>query len=315
MVNRVTTLMLQRSMLLDVDATRLRLARVQEQAATGLRINRPSDDPVGAGEAAALRSRLEATAQLDRNLGQAEVRLRSVETALFRTTNVLVRARELAIQGANDTLDAAGRAQIATEIEGLHAELVAAGNTTTAGARVFSGHASDTAPFVPSGPFVGGSPSPTVAFAGDASEVEVQIGGGARLAATLDGRRVFLGDADGNGTPDPGREDLFDVLADLRDALLADDRDAIAAVTDRLDAGQGQLNEELARVGSRSARVDSERENLARREESLAVRLSEVQDADTIRVLSDLVREETALQAALQVTARVVQPSLLDFLR
>jgi len=315
MVTRVTASILQRQMLLDVDRTRQRLALVQEQAATGLRINRASDDPVGAGEAAALRGRLEATAQIRRNVDQADVRLRTTETALGRATEVLIRARELAIQGANDTLDAAGRAQIAAEIESLHAELLSAGNERAGGAHVFAGHASATAPFVASGPFVTGLPAPTVAFAGDPSEVEIEIEEGVRLPATLDGREVFLGDGDGNGAPDPGREDLFDVLADLRDALRADDAPAVGAITDRIAVAQTQVSEALARVGARSARLETRRAALEQSEQDLTLRLSEVQDADTIRVLSDLVREETALQAALQVTARVVQPSLLDFLR
>jgi flagellar hook-associated protein 3 FlgL len=314
MVARTTNLMLQRDMLSHLSRTRLRLSRVQEQASTGLRINRPSDDPSGTGEAAALRSRLESTAQLGRNLSQAELRLRAGETALGQAGDVLIRARELALQGANDTLDAAGRRQIAREVESLHAQLVAAANANTSGAYLFGGHQSATAPFVVSGPFVDASPAPTVAFAGDPSEVEVEIEEGTNVAATLDGRRVFLGDDDGDAAPDAGKEDLFDVLADLRDALRADDRAAVAAVTQRLDRGQQQLSEELARVGSRSAWLEAQRATLARREEDLTARLSQVQDADSIRVLSDLVREETALQASLEVMARVVQPSLLDFL-
>jgi len=86
-------------------------------------------------------------------------------------------------------------------------------------------------------------------------------------------------------------------------------------ITDRIAVAQAQVSESLARVGARSARLETRRAALEQSEQDLTLRLSEVQDADTIRVLSDLVREETALQAALQVTARVVQPSLLDFLR
>jgi len=307
--------MLQRQMLADVDRTRLRLARVQEQASTGLRINRPSDDPVGAGEAASLRARLDSTAQMRRNLGQADVRLRATEASLGEVNDVLLRARELAIQGANDTLDAAGRAQIAAEVEGLHARLMSAGNARAGGAYLFAGRASDAPPFVASGPFVNGSPAPTVAFVGDPSEVEVEIDEAARIASTLDGQRVFQGDGDGDGSPDVGKEDLFTVLGDLHDALMANDRNAVAAVSDRIESGQGQISEELSRVGSRTARLDAQRANLDRREEALTTRLSDVQDADSIRVLSDLVREQTALQAALEATARVIQPSLLDFLR
>jgi flagellar hook-associated protein 3 FlgL len=302
-------------MLTNVDRTRLRLARIQEQASTGLRINRPSDDPAGAGAAGVLRMRLESASQLERNIGQAEIRLNNAESALADVTDLLIRARELAIQAANDTLDAAGRRMVAAEVEGLHSRLVSAGNTRGGGAHLFAGFASATPPFVESGPFVDGQPAPTVSFAGDVNEVEIEIDEGLRIAATLNGQRVFLGDGDGDASPDAGSEDLFSVLGDLYDALHADDRDAISAITQRIDVAQSQISEERARLGGRSARVLAQREALARREVQLQASLSDAQDADSVRVLSDLVREEAALESSLAVAARLFQPSLLDFLR
>ncbi len=311
---RVTNLMLQRSALADVSRARTLLARTQEQASSGLRINRPSDDPVGAREAAALRARLEAVAQLERNVGQADLRLRAADEAFSDVNNILIRARELAIQGANDTLDAQGRLQIAAEVEALHGQLLAVGNVRRGGAHIFSGFASDTAPFVASGPFTPSLPAPSVAFVGDANEVEIEIEEGVRMASTSDGRRVFLGDGDGDGAPDAGKEDLFEVLADLRDALVADDRSATAAVLSRIDVAQTQIGAEQANLGGRAQRLEAALGSLARRRVSLTDRLSQVQDADTIQVYSDLVQHETLLRASLEATARLVQPSLLDFL-
>lgn len=312
---RITELMIQRTALADLNRVRVRLARAHEQASSGLRINRPSDDPSGAREATALRARVAEVSQLERNLERAATRLQQSEVVLQDAQNVLIRARELAVQGSNDTLDTRSRRLIAAEIEALHDQLLSVGNSRVSGSYLFSGYASTTPAFTVSGPFPPGGPAPTVGFGGDSNEIEVEIDSGVQLPTTLDGRRVFLGDGDGDGTPDAGREDLFDVVADLWQALQDGDRDATASTIDRIDLAQEQISVERSRVGARISRSEAARQALGQRELDLAKSLSEVQDADSVQVFSDLVREETLLQASLQATAQLVQQSLLDFLR
>lgn len=314
MTTRVTNQMLSRFALFNVNQSRTRLVRLQEQASSGLRVNRPSDDPAAAAQALRLRADLDATAQYERNLNQARTRVAAVESAIADAQDVLVEARSIALQGASDTLGADERLQLAERVEQLHARLLTIGNTQLQGAHVFSGYASSTAPFAASGPFVEGGGSPTVSFAGDPSELELEIDEGVRERTTLDGQRVFLGDGDGNGSPDAGREDLYDVLADLRDALATDDADAVRATLDRFDAGSAQLQIERTRIGAADEQIRAAEGRLADREILLSQTLSSVQDADTVEVLSELVNEESALQATLEVTARLLQPSLLDTL-
>ena len=113
---RITQNMLHRTALGDVLAARVRLSRTQEQASSGLRINRPSDDPVGAGVLAGLRGERDGIAQYTRVVSALRGRVGALESALGESNDVLIRARELAIQGANGTQDAASRAQIARAI-------------------------------------------------------------------------------------------------------------------------------------------------------------------------------------------------------
>ncbi len=312
---RVTDSMLQQTLLADTRRARQRLLRTQEQASSGLRINRPSDDPAGASRALALKGSLEQVAQLDRNIGQAEGRLAATDSALEESSQVLIRARELAIQGANGTLDATSRRLLAEEVATLQDRLLAAANRRTGGAHLFAGFASDAPPFTRAGAFGAAPPAPAVSFVGDSNEIEVETEAGTRLATTLDGRRVFLGDGDGDGSPDAGREDLFDVVGDLWEALVSDDAVAVRNTLDRIDASQQQLLGERAKVGARMTRLEAARSERDRLELELRTELSETEDADSFRVYSELVQQETLLAASLDATARVLQPSLLDFLR
>lgn len=311
---RITTSMLYRTTLGDVSAARARLAVTQEQASSNLRVNRPSDDPVAAHAAMLLRDAIAATEQYDRNAGQAQARIRATEDALADTGEVLSRARELAVAGASDSLDAASRRSLASEVEGLFRRLTSSANASFEGAHLFAGYEADQPPFTLSGPFVSGAPAPTAAFAGDPSEVQVEVGDGVRLPVTLDGRRVFLGDSTGGGSPDPDRENLFAVLGSLRDALQANDRAATAATLDRFDRGLTQVGVERARLGSTDAQLEAQRSTLAVRLDRLKARLSDTQDADVVEVYSTLARQEAALEASLQSASRLLSPTLLQYL-
>ncbi|MCP3983641.1 MAG: flagellar hook-associated protein 3 [bacterium] len=312
---RVTQSMIIRSALDDLNRARARLVRTQEQAASGLRINRPSDDPVGTSAAMLLKSGLEATSQYQRNINQTRTRLSSGENALANATDLLVRAKELALQGANATQNAATRAQIAEEVESLHSSMLAEANSRIAGGALFGGYTTDTAPFVASGPFIDLPPSsPTVAFAGDRNEIEIQIDEAVRTRATANGQRVFMGDADGDGSVDGGREDIFQLLADLRDGLATNNVAQVDSTIPRLDAAMSQISVERTHFGASLTQLDTFEKRLDDRFVDLTARLSDTQDADSLQVFSDLASQEVALQASLQANARLIQSTLLDFI-
>jgi len=242
--------------------------------------------------------------------------MRRADGALGEVQNVLARARELALQGASgsDAQDPATRRILAEEVAGLFDQLLAQANTKGSEGYLFAGFASDTVPFAASGPFGSAPPAPTVAFGADPSEVEVEIDEGVRVATTLDGRATFMGDSDGDGAPDAGREDLFDTLGDLWAALMSNDGAATAATLDRLDSATTQVSAARTRLAASAQRTEAARQAVRDRGVEFERQLSNVQDADTVSVLSELVSRETALQAALQAAARLMQPSLLDFL-
>jgi flagellar hook-associated protein 3 FlgL len=313
---RVTQNLLHRIALNDVSAARARLARSQEQASSGLRINRPSDDPVGAGQVASLESERAGLAQFLRVVGAVRGRVGALENALAESSDLLIRLRELAVQGANGTQDAASRRLLAAEVAKLHDALVAQANTQFAGAHVFAGFASGAAPFTASGAFdVATATTPSVSFVGDANEIAVEIDEGVRLGVTLNGQRVFAGDANGDGVVDAGREDVFAVAREVWRALVTDDAAAVRATLTRIDSAAAQISAERSQVGAVDASLDRAVRGLAKRSVDAELRLSDLRDADLARVISEMVQREAALEAGLNAMGRLVQTNLLDFLR
>ncbi len=105
------------------------------------------------------------------------------------------------------------------------------------------------------------------------------------------------------------------MLADLRQALSTNDVVTVRATTTRLDTAIGQLSVERTNFGANLTQLDTFEARLADRKVDLQGRLSIVEDADVAEVFSNLANQETALQASLQANARIIQVSLLDFLR
>lgn len=293
---RVTASMILRNGVDNLSRARELLAQVQEQASTGLRINRPSDDPVGVRAAAFLKDGISHTTRFQSNVGLARMQIQATEAALADSMDIVIEAETIWSEGINGTTSAEGRRILAGRIDQLLDRLLSNANARVpGGGYLFAGFASTVAPFVA---------APTGAtFVGDNNEASVEISIGVRVQVGLDGERVFQ-----------GGEDIFNTLASLRDGLLADDDSLIDPIKPRLTASREQLNLERGRIGASDEKADLFEERLSLQSLDLKTQLSLVENIDAFEVFTNLTTQETALQTALQVTSRLIQPSLLDFI-
>ena len=314
MSTRVTNSMSVRTALSDVNLQRSRLRRIQEQAATGLRVNRPSDDPVSARNALVKRAELEQNAQFERNVAQSLNRVNAADDALTRVHDVILRARDLAVQMSNETNGAEERQLVAVEVADLHNQILSLANTRRNEAFIFSGYTSDTQPFQMLSGFTPSGVAPTVVFQGDESEISVAIDEALDVNVTLNGQRVFLGDADSNGNLDAGKEDLFDLMEDFWVALKTNDEEFIQEILPRMDVAQSQINSERTRLGAVDARLQQGQSILKERAILIDEGLGEAERVDYEEVFSNLLLQETVLRTSIEVASRSLQPSLMDFL-
>ena len=111
-----------------------------------------------------------------------------------------------------------------------------------------------------------------------------------------------------------GTDDLFTVLSDAIDQL-QNDPAAVSGTLTRLDAVSGSMRNALADIGTRANRIDTAASALASSKLDHTKSLSDVENVDVAAAIVDLQMQEVAYQAALGATSRVLQPTLLDFLR
>ncbi|MHB8621349.1 MAG: flagellar hook-associated protein FlgL [Chloroflexota bacterium] len=191
---RVTDQMLLGNVLNNFNLDELRLESAQQKVATGKAINQPQDDPFGASQAVTFRQRMGLNTQLQSNLNSAKGWLDANDGALSSMTAILQRARELAVQGANDTLNPSDRQQIAREIHQLLLNSVDIANSKFGNEYIFAGTKTTVQPFTYTGgaqaPNVSaGGPSP-VTYVGDGGAVTRQIDQAAQLQVNADGTKL-----------------------------------------------------------------------------------------------------------------------------
>jgi flagellar hook-associated protein 3 FlgL len=295
---RITQRLMTESSLASMQAGLGRVARTQEQLTTGRVINRPSDSPSGTNAAMQLRHQITQNAQFLRNAGDGLARLGNADTVLTSMTDSVRRVRDLTLQGASTgSVGLQAREALAMEVQQIRDGLLSQANSTHLGMPLFGGTTTGKVAYVKDGAGV-------VTYAGDANAVNRRIGADDNVRVDITGPEIF----------GPAGDDLFDVLADIS-AKLTSDPGSLGSELGRLDAAMSRMTTSLADVGSRFNRLEAGMRINRDAELSLQDSLSQVENVDMARAMVDLQMNEVAYQAALGATARVLQPSLLDFLR
>lgn len=292
---RVTQNMITQRSLTAMQAAQARLAVSQEQLSTGRVVNRASDSPTAASVAMRFRSAASQQEAYVRNADNAMSWLGTIDTTLSGMSAGVRRARELGLQGASTgTTSPAARAALAAEVDQLKESMLSQSNATFLGRPVLGGLTAGSTAFDATGAYVGvpGQVSRTVA----------------------DGVKVRV-DVTGTDVVGPNGASLFDDLETLSTALAAGDDTTIRSTLASLETRLTTINTVQADVGARYNRVEAASQTAKDSIITLQTRLSEVEEADLPATAVKLQMQEVAYQAALAATSRVMQPSLLQFLR
>lgn len=291
---RVTQSMLSQNSLRQLSTSYGKLGKLQEQLATGKKISRPSDDPVVAMKGMYYRTNLTELEQYKRNLSESYAWMENSEAALDHVQNVMHRARELMVQGGTDTLSLEDRKVIAVEIEQLKEDFVQVSNTQVAGRYIFNGTAID---------------KPRITDANDPNSVStenspftIEVSRGIKLQANINVDNVF-------------NKEMMEVWNGIQTALETSDMDSLKEFAGRFDQQTDLISAERSELGARYNRLEMIDNRLGYQEVVANRILSDNEDADIERVIMDLTSQESVHRASLGVGARILQPSLMDFLR
>jgi flagellar hook-associated protein 3 FlgL len=271
------------------------MGRLQQQLSSGKLISRPSDSPTGSVAALRLRSEIRNNEQYVRNAQDGLGWLGTADEALSGSLDLQRRVRDLTLQGmsAGAGASSSARTAIAAEVRTLREGLIDLANSRYLDRPVFGGTTTATTAYTAAG-----------TWQGDTNAVLRTVGADGQVRVDVDGEAVF-------GT---GATNLFAIIDDIADHVVSNPG-GLDADLGRLDAAMGVVQKTLADVGSRYSRIESMRQTAEDRLLNLKNTLSETEDIDLPKTIVELQMQEMAYQAALGATSRVVQPSLVEFLR
>ena len=307
---RVTNRMMNNTLLLNLNRGLARLERINNQLGTKKKINRPSDDPVKTGVILRTSTSIRETEQYIRNLDAAVSWLDAADVILQDVVSVIHRAKELAVAGASTHLDETARQALADEIAQLHDNLLQLANSTHGGRYLFAGQHTDKKPF--SGGGVTGDRINDVTFlmglTDDETKIEFEIAPGITIDVNVISYNPHDNPQEGLFMP------IFNALQELYGELVDDTGDPDIPLQD-LDNSLDNVLRKISELGGKQNRVELARERMLDLQLSLTRILSEEQDLDYAEAIMELKMEEFAYRTALAVGARIIQPSLVDFLR
>ncbi|MBG6058448.1 flagellar hook-associated protein 3 FlgL [Cryobacterium sp. MP_M5] len=313
MISRVTTQTQMRSAQSNLQTNLARMAQLQERASSLKAIERPSDDPSKAADSLAVRADQRAVAQYSRNAENGNSWLTTADSALSNSTDILNQVRDLTVQGANDgSLSQTAKEAIAVRLDGLKQDLLSQANSSYLGRTVFAGNSDAGVAFTV-------DPTTKVAtFNGAAgSTVGRRIDADTTIKVDVDGGEVF-------GVNATNATSVFTLIDNISAALRGTPGTATTPPTlpsnighflTDVDARMKTVLTAQADVGVRQGQIQKAGDTLVKQKGALEVQRASIEDVDLGQAILDLKLQEVTYQSALAVTAKVLQPTLMDFLR
>ena len=297
MAVRVTQTMLNNNMMRNLTNSMGRMDKFQEQLSSGMKFSRPSDDPVAASRAMFYRSSLIENEQYQRNVNEAQSWMELSDNSLNEAGTILQRVRELAVSSGNGGLGPDSLQAMGKEIAEIRDHLGNIVNQTVGGRYIFAGTDTLTPPY--------NKETGTLNFT-NSNEILLEVNKGIKLPINIIGQDVF--DFKGKGG-----NNIFELLEKIVDDLNSGKpvKDELGNIDEQID----KLLAERATLGARTNRIDLIKGRLENEEISVTSLMSQNEDADVAQVITNLKMQENVHRAALGAGTRIIQPTLLDFLR
>jgi flagellar hook-associated protein 3 FlgL len=333
--------------------TRARIEDLQLKNATLKKLNAPSDDPAANAKIMDIRTQSSVNKQFDMNANTAKDRLQHTENAVQELTDILLRAKEIALnQSSGASATPESRAGVAQEVAQLYKQVVAIANRRIGDHYIFGGFKTLTPPYGIDG-----------SYRGDLGEMPLEIQKGVNVSSNIPGPSVFKAkrylsedlpnailqediresaqespfapnvppprgpasekSKDGSGQIVPTAQqvqpsetiDLFKTIEMLRVGLLTNDTHTIRGTLEAIDALTENTISIRSKIGSRIMGIDAALGATDRTNLQNAMVQSNLEDADYAELWSSLAKEESVLRASLSAAQKLIQPTLLEFMR
>lgn len=292
---RVTNSLIKNTVLRNIQRNLTQMSRYQDMLSSGKTISKPSDDPIKVARIMGYNSALNQNEQYQQNIQAATSWLHTSEDAMEGMNSVLQRARELTVAGASETMPPDARKAVAMEINELINVLVQLGNSSYEGRNLFSGYKTTTTPFVRDGTVVD--------YNGDSGNITWEVAPNVTIKGNFTGEELLMNSG------------AFGTMQNLVDALNNGDTAVISQSLTFLSESIDHILDRRAALGAIVNGLDISQNNYSAQKVNFTNIRSQLEDIDFPETMMNFSVMETVYRASISAGARIMQPSLLDFLR
>ena len=296
---RVTNRLMADTVLNSLYKNTQQLLKLQEMVSSEKRINRPSDDPIGMGKILDYRKTLSSIDQYNTNITRGKTQIDLTESCLEAIDELVLEARRIAVEQSAGELES--RPTAAQEVKNIYDQILQLANTKLGDTYILSGHQTDTAPFSRDAAY-------NATYHGDDGDKRIIVGDNLDIKVNVTGE-----DALRSGV------DVFDALRDLINGL--EDPDTIAGTAQiavqitPLSNALDQIKAVRAEAASTFTQLETTENQLANFKLNIEDMLSDTEDADMAQAIVELQIQQTAYETSLATAAKILQRTLMDFLR
>jgi flagellar hook-associated protein 3 FlgL len=285
-------------LLADVAQTQQQVNTDEQQIASGLSVNVPSDNPAAAASLIQNAAETSQADQFQRSIGSIQGEMQSADSTLNSVITALQQAISLGVEGANGTVNSADRAAIVVQVQGIQSQLLSLANLTYQGNYVFGGTATQTTPYV-----LDPNSTSGVTYQGNTDVNNITLGNQFSLQTNVPGSQLFS--SSGN--------DVFQSIQDLITGLQSGTGIG-TAVTEVGDASS-YISAQSVFYGNALSQLNSQQTYLSSDTAQLAQQESTVAGTDLPGVISNLTTSQTSLQATLEAIGQTASTNLFEYLK
>lgn len=271
-----------------------------QQVSTGQRVNQPSDDPAAAAAYIQLQSQVANVDQYTSNAGSALSQAQISDSVLTSVVSLLNQAITLGTEGANSTSSASNRQSIATNIQGILSNIVGLANTTFQGISLFGGTVSGQPAFTAD------AASPTgYTYNGNDTVNQISVGTSLTVQANIPGSTLFTNSS----------ASVLGALSDLSTALQSGTSAQIGTATTAITTALNFVTSQHAVFGNTINQLTSQETYLSQEKVTLSSRENSLIGIDPATAAENLSQAEVSNSSVLAAAAKVIQNSLLNYLK
>lgn len=300
---RVTHQLVKRTVLNNIQRNLGQMDRLQNMLSSGKVLRKPSDDPIKVARVMSHTTALARNEQYQKNIDATRSWMSVTEDSLGSIGEILQRARELSVSGANGTMSESARKAIGMEVDELINIMVQMGNSSYDGRYIFGGFQTNTIPFSRDKALLDGGAESSVVYHGDQGSIAWEVAPGVTIQGNVDGQELFQD------------LEIIKSMEQLAQGLQENDQAAIDASIGKMSIALDHVLDKRAALGAIVNGMDMAMEKYKSENINIKELRSQLEDIDFAETYMNFAVMESIYRASISAGARIIQPSLLDFLR